>query len=144
MNLVLKRLQSGPDGIFSDLLDEDGTLVAQTLEHAFNAAAPGYLYQPKLPYGEFKCVRGTHKLHDMVPFWTFEVTGVPGHTGILFHIGNYNADSDGCILLGNHVIATEGPEADSKIVKMITESKKAFAKFMALQEGVDEFTLTVT
>jgi hypothetical protein len=134
MNLTLERETFNATGIFGKLYDESGTQIAVTLEHAYEQPIPnmGY-FGPKLPYGDYKCVRGFHQLaHMAVPFLTFEVTGVPGHTGILFHCGNDNADSAGCILLG---LIHEGA--------FILESRDAFNKFMAIQEDVSDFTLTV-
>ncbi len=128
MDLKLNRREHKADGVISELV-ASYKVVARTLEHSYNGVA-------KLPPGVYKCVRGIHKLHDNIPFETFEVMGVSGHTGILFHTGNWNKDSDGCILLGDAVVAS------SKGI-MITNSKVIFGDFMALQKGVNEFTLTV-
>lgn len=133
MDLTIKRLDYNDDGIFGHLEETDsGDSVAVTLEHAYYSNNGDGSYSPKLPPGDYLCVRGEHRLSKGKPFTTFEVTNVPGHTGILFHPGNYNEDSDGCILLGTTLSFS-----------MISESRAAFSKFMALQDGVDEFTLTV-
>ncbi len=140
MNLTLRRNDFGEFGIFGTLLDEKSNLVAITLEHSYekDIGPNSWVYEPKLPIGEYKCVRGLHQLHNQVGFETFEVKGVPGHTGILFHAGNQNSDSDGCILLGRKIALNfDGPG------NMITSSKNTFLKFMDLQRGVNEFTLTV-
>lgn len=125
MTLTLTRTNCTPDGIFGILSDESGSRLAFTLEHSYDCV-------PKIPTGTFECVRGEHALHSG-PIETFEVTGVAGHSGILFHYGNYNADSDGCILLG------EGESAE-----MVTESRQAFFAFIAKTTGLDSFTLVVT
>lgn len=136
MNLKLKRLSFKDDGVSGHLFDSDGTLIACTIEHAYEDT-DGNLYA-KIPTGTFSCQRGLHRLHNMADaFETFEITGVEGHTNLLFHWGNYNCDSEGCLLLGNSFSKTPGGKL------MITQSRNAFAKFMALQEGVYEFTLTV-
>jgi hypothetical protein len=88
-------------------------------------------YCPKIPNGTFKCTIGTHKLKDGCPRQLYELMGVPKHTGVLFHIGNTNDDSEGCILLGTYLGTEE-----------VCASKLAFDHFMALQAGLD-FTLTV-
>jgi hypothetical protein len=130
MNFILKRLRFTPDGIFGELRTEAGDLFCQTLEHAFLS---GDGWTPAVPVGTYTCVRGTHQLAGHAqPFETFEVTHVPGHTGILFHKGNWNADSSGCILLGL--------EAEEK---MILESERAFDRFMDLQKGLASFNLVV-
>lgn len=131
MNCSLTRKEFRPDGIFSELHSEMGEELAITLEHAYPLLAA---FVPKLPNGTYTCRRGMHRLHGMAEdFETFEITGVPGHTGMLFHCGNKNSDSDGCVLLG---MDREGP--------MILKSRIAFAKFMELQKGVEEFQLIVT
>lgn len=130
MDLKLVRISESNDGVFSDLKDLTGKTLWLTAEHAYDGKA-------KLINGVYKCVRGIHKLHNNVPFEAFEITGVEGHTGILFHVGNWpQIDSNGCVLLG------EGQAPSSK-GPMVTASKQAFAEFMAKQAGLDSFTLTV-
>lgn len=136
MDLKLVRKQFIIDGIFSQLLQADGSLVAHTLEYAYEDSFGNY--NPKLPPGVYTCVRGKHKLHSTPnPFDTFEIMNVPNCTGILFHWGNYNHDSDGCVLLGENISTLYGH------AQMIVNSKFSFHEFMELQKGVDKFTLTV-
>ena len=130
MNLMLSRNQTGKDGVFGELTAETGMHVAVTLEHAFQDDRGGY--GPKLLPGTYTCVRGTHQLKRGPAFETFEITGVPSHSGILFHCGNCNDDSEGCVLLGKEIWH-----------EMITKSRETFATFMALQAGADEFLLVV-
>ncbi|MBU1003008.1 MAG: hypothetical protein KKE73_10855 [Proteobacteria bacterium] len=63
---------------------------------------------------------------------TFEVVGVPGRSAVLFHKGNTQEDSHGCILLGSKF-------ADNAVA----ESAPAFEKFLKLMDGHDEFHLTI-
>lgn len=131
MDLTLIRKEYREDGIFSSLIAESGGKIADTLEHSYDK-------KPKLPTGEYRCVRGKHRLHSMTQdFETFEITGVPDHSGILFHIGNSNKDSDGCVLLGATTIIS--PNGSQVIVK----SKVTFQIFMELQKDINEFQLTV-
>lgn len=140
MNLILTRNLFQPDGIFGELQDETGTQVAVTLEHAYDAGHGDGSYAPKLQPGTYLCRRGPHQLHGMTePFITFEITGVVGHTNILFHWGNYNKDSEGCVLLGRRIVPN--PDAPSDL--MITSSRNTFLKFLDLQRDLDSFTLTV-
>ncbi len=135
MDLILRRLEYEEDGIFSQLETIKAEKVAVTLEHAFTDGAGGFY--PKLPPGVYTCKRGMHTLKNMLtPFETFEITGVPGHTGMLFHVGNFNADSDGCVCLGREI-------GQSNKGQMVTSSKPAFFDFMELQSGVLEFKLDV-
>jgi hypothetical protein len=133
MNLKLTRNDSNANGIFGVLTDEANNQIAVTLEHSYDTGNGNGSYGPKTPPGVYVCKRSSHRLHNMDhDFTTFEVTNVPGHTNILVHWGNYNADSDGCILVG-----------DERNGDMIMNSKVTFAKFMSLQDGVDQFTLTI-
>lgn len=125
----LVRYDWRADGIFGRLRDDHDDQLAVTLEHSFDG-------KPKLPAGQYLCKRGMHQLEHGGRFETFEVLDVPGHTGILFHIGNWNRDSDGCILLGRvSVGSTDG--------HMITSSAMTFFSFMNALDGVNEFPLTV-
>lgn len=135
MNLLLQRVESRIDGIFSELRSIDGETLFHTLEHAYNDGLGAMV--PKLPDGVYKCIRGIHRLaHMSLPFETFEITEVPGHDHMLFHVGNFNFDSDGCVLIGSGSIQLNGHQA-------LTRSREAFKSFMDLQTGYDEFELTV-
>lgn len=139
MNLILTHISKDHDGVFGILTDEVGQEIAMCLEHAYDAGLGNGSYTAKLNPGVYKCVRGTHKLHDGIPFETFEIEGVTGHDNILFHVGNYNTDSEGCVLLGRRIVANP----DKPTENMITSSRNTFLKFMDLQRNVNEFTLTV-
>jgi hypothetical protein len=121
---TLNRISLSEEGIFSVLTGEDGSSYF-TAEHAYDG-------KPKLPNGIYICVKGQHLLHSG-PVEAFEITNVPGHSGILFHIGNYpQIDSDGCVLLGK-----------SQENSMITHSKEAFEEFMNFLKDIDSFQLVV-
>lgn len=132
MNLTLIRSSFKATGIFGALYE---TITGKpplfyTLEHAYPM---GDIFGPKLPAGIYVCKLGWHQLEGMsAPFKTYEITGVAGHSGILFHAGNWNHDSDGCILLG----ISQGEE-------MIYQSRSAFEQFMELQMGCDTWELQV-
>lgn len=139
MKLVLRRRNFRLDGVFGELTDEQGKHICFTLERSYVDLDAIEGISPKVPPGNYKCVKGMHRLPSMMQdFETFEVKGVPGRWGILFHVGNFNEDSEGCILLG------EGLGTRQKNGVMLTNSKKAFAKFMTLLKDVDEFQLLVT
>jgi hypothetical protein len=137
VDVMLKNTDFTENGIFGQLFlfngrTMDTTPFCVTLQHAY--LQPDGSYAPKLPNGHYVCLKGTHKLdHNPSPFQAFEVLHVPNHTGILFHVGNYNADSDGCILLGNGIAGRDAS---------ITNSKETFEKFMTLQT-TNTFNLTV-
>ena len=141
MNLKLQRVFYEDDGIISNCFDENRQLLMVTLEHAYPSGLPNYKWLPKLMPGKYVCVRGMHRLRSMTKdFETFEVTGVPGHTGILFHHGNWNEDSEGCILTGDNLDAAKRNGKDQDLV---VNTFPAFNRFMAAQKNVDRFMLEV-
>jgi hypothetical protein len=132
--MLLNRVYVGSEGAFGTLAEAGKPPFAVTLEHTYNGLTS---YSAKLPDGTYSCVRGKHTLLHGPPFVTFEVTGVPGHSGILFHKGNVEDESEGCILLGLQYGTIES-------VPGVLQSISAFTFFMSRQSQVDEFSLTVT
>jgi hypothetical protein len=146
MDLVLHRTAFKATGIYGEIEAKDTQKkLFFTLEHSYPVAtvtdvninektvtAETTGWEAKIPKGTYTCVRGQHQLHHGLPFETFMVTGVPGHEGILFHVGNYNRDSEGCILIGKEPI----PDGVGK-------SGDAFREFIELQRGCDSFVLGV-
>lgn len=129
--MILQRLEFSDMGIFGSLRSlENEPEIAKTLEHSYFIPGGGFI--AKLPFGTYRCVRGMHQLSGGFPFETFEITGVPGHSGILFHRGNFNRDSEGCILLGTDIENSA-----------LTHSADAFLKFMSGLDGVISFDLEV-
>lgn len=134
MGWVLHTDDIRPDGVFSTLYQNDEKFCV-TLEHAFEDADGNFA--PKLPRGAtYKCVRGQHQLEHGPRFETFEITGVAGHSGILFHVGNMTKDSDGCALVGEKVHMESS-------AWWIDNSVLTFKKLMAALADVDEFDLEV-
>lgn len=135
MNLVLVRNKWSFDGVFGEINDQKGNFLFVTLEHAYPLEDG---FTPKIPAGKYTCLRGMHRLAHMEhEFETFQILNVPGHTNVLFHMGNWNKDSDGCILVGKGM---------GKLINggdMIMGSLSAFRQFMSVQTGIDTFTLTV-
>lgn len=130
MQLTLVRDRTSVDGVFGRLMSYDN-IVAYTLEHAF----PGEDgYSPAVPAGTYECVKGLHYLEGASScIMAFEVTKVLGHTGILFHIGNTNSDSSGCILVGQSIQGN-----------MLMKSRLAFRAFMDSMLRYPIFTLVVS
>ncbi len=67
---------------------------------------------------------------------TFMVAGVPDRTNVLFHKGNTEDDTLGCILLGQTVGKLKGQRA-------VLNSGKSFDKFMLAMLGRQMFHLTI-
>lgn len=138
MKFTLKRTDIDVTGAYGKLLDEQGNVVAYTIEHAYDMGHGDGSYSPKLPAGTYTCKRGMHRLHGMThDFETFEITNVPNHKGILLHTGNWGRQSDGCILVGKAVML--GPDG----IQMVISSRETFAKLMSLVDGLDNFKLVV-
>ena len=125
MDLTLTHVSKTPAGIFGLLVSPDSSLVACTLEHAYDSGDGNWA--AKVPPGTYMCTVGDHPKQGHV----YEVTHVPGHTDILIHAGNFDKDSEGCILVGA-----------ARTSDMITNSRETLARLMALQAD-QPFQLTV-
>lgn len=136
MKNILKRTGKHPDGIFGEFFFENEGRFCVTLEHAYQQADGSY--EAKIPPGEYLCLRGMHWIHKGAPFETFEISGVPMHHGLLFHAGNFNRDSAGCVLIGRSVATIDEGE------EIITGSRDRFSDFMARLDGVNRFDLDVS
>jgi hypothetical protein len=128
--MILQRHTFESIGIYGTLSMEDGSWSCVTLEHAFDDGDGNFV--PALNTGTHTCVLGTHQLDHGGPFQTYMVTDTPGHTGILIHVGNYNSDSDGCVLVG-----------ETRTGDMITNSQVTWNSFMNLMNNSEQFTLEV-
>jgi hypothetical protein len=130
MTYTLNRTSYSEDGVFGIVINDEGHTF-YTLEHAFYVNGA---YVPKVTAGTYTCVRYDSPDHG---YQVFTLKDVPDFQGqpvsyIEIHIGNYNKDSDGCILLG-----------ENQLQNMITDSKDAFQKFMLSLAGQDSFQLVV-
>lgn len=133
-DLTLKRFSIDDDGAFGYLTrDINSEQVAVTCERTFGADDEPTVV---IPPGVYRCVRGVHSLDGVHRFETYEITGIPGHSGLLFHTGNTEMDSKGCVLLGKHF----GQMGD---VMAVLDSRVAFRDFMDLMNLADVFQLTV-
>lgn len=67
---------------------------------------------------------------------TFMITDVPNRTNVLFHKGNTEDNTLGCVLLGQTVGKLKGQRA-------ILNSGKSFDSFMIAMAGAQTFHLTI-
>ena len=66
----------------------------------------------------------------------FKVTNVPGRSNVLFHIGNTDKNTAGCILLGSTYGDLNGKRA-------VLGSGTAFKRFYKKLAGAEKFHLTI-
>lgn len=124
----INRFSKVPDGVFG-VMTYNGDPFCLTLEP--NKIKNGN--QLHIPEGSYICSR-----HSGPKFKnTWEITDVPGRTAILFHSGNIEDDSLGCILLGS----TFG-SLRTKLA--IMKSSNTFNRFMHISERADSLHLTIT
>ena len=124
LEIRTERVQD--DGCFSTLF-WDGLPFAVSAEHTFEDG------RPVLENGEYWCTRSQYHKGG---YETFEIH-VKGHDRILFHIGNTEEDSRGCVLIGKAFGIVRGKSA-------VVDSKGGFAEFMGLTAALSAFKMRVT
>lgn len=110
--LTLQRGRSTDQGTPGVLLRPDGSRLAYTLELPWSDNRP---QRSAIPAGEYLCARRSSPKFGPV----YEVTHVPGRSGILLHTGNWAGDVSkgfkshvlGCVLLGLNRGTREGQMA---------------------------------
>lgn len=127
-HFYLTRIAHNQDGTFGVLLD--GTIpFCLTLERPWLSNKKNVSC---IPAGIYMCRRvDSPKFSE-----TFQVLDVPKRSHILFHKGNLDDDSHGCILVGEEYGILGNKNA-------ILASGKAFKEFLARTEGENEFLLTI-
>lgn len=126
MILTLHTVAVRPDGCFSVLL-WDGVPFAVSVERTFDDGLP------IIGNGAYTCRRD---FYHKGAYETFEII-VPGHDRILFHKGNVEAQSLGCILVAESFGKLEAHTA-------VLQSSIGFGELMALTKGLDQFLMEVT
>lgn len=114
---------------FGVLMNDDGIPFALTLEKPWLSNMRGVSC---IPEGRYVALR-----HVSPKFGeTFWLQEVPGRSGILFHKGNVESDSQGCILVGEQFNPINGEPG-------ISHSAAGFQEFMRLSQGKDEIVVIV-
>lgn len=150
MNIRTQYTEGRSDGIFGWMLsadeppDNEVKPVCVFVTHAYQDHT-NKVWRPKVRSGIYVCKRGPHRLHGMTEdFETFEVMGVPGHSGILVHWGSWGSDSEGCFCVGRKIILSDQDrDGIDGLDELVTHSRDTFKEFMALQQGLDEFQMIV-
>lgn len=125
---TLKRIADTENGTFGVLFDESEPF-AVTVERRWLNNKKG---ESCIPNGEYVCKRiQSPKFGD-----TFEVTNVNGRDAILFHKGNLQDDSHGCILVGENFARLNGKTS-------IAASGEGFAEFKDRLKDQNDFKLII-
>lgn len=125
MRARIIRLEQSDQGAIGVLL-LDTEIFCFTLEPDINERGKLYIVQ-----GVYHCQR----FHGAKWPDTFEII-VPGHTAVLFHSGNVEADTQGCVLLGATVGKLKGNRA-------VLNSGATFNEFLQRTKAIKEFPLFV-
>jgi hypothetical protein len=124
--LELKTVAVREDGCFSVLL-WDGRPFAVSVERTFENG------RPVITQNEYKCTRS---MYIKGGYEAFEIH-VPGHTRILFHKGNVEEDSVGCVIVAGSFGVVRGRTA-------VLDARTGFGGLMELTAGLAEFYMVVT
>lgn len=135
-HIDLKRISYRSDGTFGVLLFTkdlftDKLPFAVTLERPWLNNTIG---KSCIPTGDYICKR------VMSPKFgnTFQVMDVPGRSHILFHKGNIDDDTEGCILIGEEYSIWDDGSVS------IGRSGHAYTEFMDLLATVEEFGFRIS
>lgn len=128
VDILLSRIANTREGMFG-VLSWYGRPFAVSLEDEWKYNQPNVSC---IPAGTYKCNRvKSPKFGD-----TFEVMYVQGRSHILFHKGNTEDDTEGCILVGEQF----GTLFDKTA---ILSSSAGFKEFKQLTADVDGFSLAI-
>ena len=128
MELKLKRVSDNEDATFGVLINGNIPF-AVTLEPAWEDNKKGISC---IPSGPYSCKRvKSPKFGD-----TFEILDVEERTHILFHKGNSERNTQGCVLIAEEFGRLNGKAA-------VLASGRGFTEFMSILKEVDEFELII-
>lgn len=122
-DLRVVRFSARADGIFGAMLWRKAPF-GVCVEHSF--LQPDGSHRPIIPDGEYDCVP---RKYNKGGYQTFEIVGVEGHELLLFHKGNTEDDSRGCVLTGEQF----EPWKDGRVSVQL--SGHAFEELMRLTGG---------
>lgn len=126
-NVEIVRLETSNHGTFGTI-KVDKKIVAVTLEPPENFNQKNISC---IPVSQYKCSPYRSSRYGQ----TFIIESVPGRSGILFHAGNYVHDTDGCILVGNHIVTNQKG-------RCLVNSRDALTRLL-VTVGPEAFHLTV-
>ena len=128
MELTLKRVTENEDATFGVLINGDIPF-AVTLEPSWEDNKKGISC---IPSGPYSCKRVKSPKFGN----TFEILDVLERTHILFHKGNSEHNTQGCVLIAEEFGKLHGRAA-------VLASGRGFTEFMYILQDVDEFDLII-
>ena len=128
MLLTLKRVAENEDGTFGVLI-HNNVPFCLTIEPEWKNNMQNISC---IPEGSYTC----EKVNSPKFGSTFEIKRVPNRTHVLFHKGNVETDTLGCVILGEQFESLNGKWA-------ILKSGKAFDEFINLTKGLISFRLQI-
>jgi len=139
--LIIDRVITGSEGTFGVLsvkVAGEKTPFTLTLERQWLNNQRGISC---IPAGKYICLRCNtspeYGFNDSPKFGdTFVVTDVEGRQYILFHKGNLDEDTHGCILIAEQFGSLHEDTA-------ILSSRQGFGEFMSLLKDKNEFELVI-
>ena len=128
MELKLKRVAENEVATFGVLINGNDPF-AVTLEPSWEDNKKG---TSCIPSGPYSCKRvKSPRFGD-----TFEILDVEGRTHILFHKGNSERNTQGCVLIAEEFGILNGKAA-------VLASGRGYREFMNILKDVDEFDLII-
>lgn len=136
-NITLVRTTYTDKGTFGVLL-MDGIPFAVTLENPWKENEPNISCIPADFYTARRCRSSAEYGYGDSPKYgnTFVVEEVPGRSKILFHWGNLEKHTEGCILVGSYFGTLGGEPA-------VLNSKRAFNIMMNKLKNKDSFAFDI-
>ena len=126
--LIIRRIATGESGTFGVLIYKNKpfalTLEREWLDNKRRVSC--------IPSGNYKC----NRVNSPAFGHTFEIINVPGRSHILFHKGNTDSDTAGCVLVGEQFGDIKG---DSGILS----SKAGYNEMMGIMNGEITFRLII-
>ena len=137
IHLTIHRVVTGDDGTFGVLLAENKPF-ALTVERQWLDNIRGQSCIPTGEYNVKRCIASPEYGFKNSPRFgdTFHVQNVKDRSKILFHKGNVDDDSHGCIIVGEQFGTLHDDIA-------VLSSRQGFGEFMSLLKGQNEFELTI-
>lgn len=135
---ILKRIIVKSSGVAGEIAinrDDQDTFRCGMIERGWNNNEP---FVSCIPVGTYKVVKRDGSNQDLKYPDAWEVTGVPGRSGIVFHIANWPPELSGCLAPNSWIEYHPG----NPLVKG-SSSGAAFDRMNTYLDGLTEFTLQI-